>query len=647
MKKIKLPLLPGLIPLIGFSLFLSGCWPHPFDRGEVIGKEAREVYSSPRWSDPVTSSQRYAQIIVVGTNDHLGQMDFHLEKAPTSEDAQSQSHRVGGLAVLARYFEILRRKYPGQTLFLDAGNIYKGTLVSDHDQGESMAKLYNKLGYDAITIGHSDFEFGPIDSKRNVADLHDDPQGQLKRNIVLHKAPYVISNIIDLKTSRLIDWANTRPYIIKEVSGVKVAVIGGISSFAWRSIRTKNLRNLYIKDLSKSLIKYAHHARKKGAEIVVALLHAGGSCGRHFMKKHRVSRYEVNFNPKGKGFCHSENEVFQIINNMPPGTVNGIVAGYSKSKIANFYKGIPIIQSFSGGRFIGRMELIYDRLEKRIDLKKTKIYQPTKLCHQFFDSTSDCYSGKRTAHPKQLIPASFLGESIYPLDSISKTVDEYKKRVMKDSQKMVIQLDKNLRRQLLTPSTLSYIVSYSIRKATNAQVGLADQIAAVPKNRQGSHITFQDIYEILPRKEYLSKIVISGKELKLLVEIATSGDGPVKGQFSGIKIVLHNEVLENRDLNGDGKKEPWERKRLKSIRLNDGSQIEDDKMYTLGTLTFFSDNNIGYYDFVFDRISDDRKTIFYDQTNRRALLNLFQYFSIDKKALKEILNRERGRSIII
>ena len=44
-----------------------------------------------------------------------------------------------------------------------------------------ISALYNKLGYDAITIGHHDFEFGPTDPKKNVADLHEDPQGQLKK----------------------------------------------------------------------------------------------------------------------------------------------------------------------------------------------------------------------------------------------------------------------------------------------------------------------------------------------------------------------------------------------------------------------------------------------------------------------------------
>ena len=410
-------------------------------------------------------------------------------------------------------------------------------------------------------------DLAPSLPPRGGAGLRHDPQGQLKKNIALHRAPYVISNIIDLKTSRPIDWANTQPYIVKKVGGIEVAVIGGISSSSWRLVKKKNLRGLYIKDLSTSLIKYADLARKAGAEIVVALLHAGGNCGQHLMKKHRIDRYRVNFNPRGKDLCNPEDEVFQVDQNMPKGTIDGIVAGHSKSKIANFYRDVPIIQSFSDGRFIGRMELVYDRVEKRIDLQKTKIYQPTKLCHQFFESTSDCHRRENHKGFKQLIPASFLGKSIYPLPSIEKVVAGYKDKVISKSQRKVIQLDQTLKHQLSNSSAIGYIVSHSIRKATRSQIGLADKVAAIPLNRGDSHITYQDIYELLPREEHLSKVFISGRELRLLVEIATSGGDLGRGQFSGIKIVLHNGVLEERDLNGDGKKEKWERVRLKSISL--------------------------------------------------------------------------------
>ena len=468
-----------------------------------------------------------------------------------------------------------------------------------------------------------------------------------KKNISLHKAPYVVSNIIDLKTTRLIKWKNTYPYIIKEVNGLKVAVIGGLSSLAWKSIRKENIRGLYIRDLSGPLIKYAHAARKEGAQVVVALLHAGGLCGQQLIKKYHLNQYQVNFNPRGEKLCNPNHEIFKLVENIPKGTIDAIVSGHSRSKVANFYQGIPIIQSFSDGRFLGRMELVYDLVKQKVDQKKTHIHQPTKICHHFFKASQDCYSRDPTMRFHKLVPATFLDELVYPLPPITQMVRQYKSRIQTQFQKKIIHLDQALNQELFKPSAMKSVVAYSIRKATNSQVGFTTGAKAIQKGRQKGGITYQDIYETLPRESYLSKVFLSGKELKRLVEIATSGDGLQLGQFSGLKVVLHHGVLEERDLNGDGKKEGWEKNRLKSIKLSDGSRIEDNKIYTLGTQTFFSENNAGNYDFIFSNITEERKTIFYHKTNRQALLDLFQSLTHDQDILKKILDAEKNWSITI
>ena len=628
-------------------LFFISCSLEYFNDGEIVRDGHFQLYSNPHWEDELFDFERYKRVVVVATNDSFGHVMAHEERTAHTKTGKGLVYQVGGPATLARYFEILRYKFPQQTLFLDAGNIYKGSLIASFDQGESISLLYNKLGYDAITIGNHDFEFGPLDLKKNIAHLYEDPQGQLKKNISLHKAPYVVSNIVDLKTARLIKWKNTYPYIIKEVNGLKVAVIGGVSSFSWKSIRKENLRGIYVGGLSKSLVKYASIARKKGAQVVVALVHAAAHCGQGLMKKYNLNQYQVNFNPKGKNFCNSDHEIFKVIDSMPKGTVDVVVSGHSRSKVANFYRDIPIIQSFSNGRFLGRIEIFYDLVKKKVDQEKTRIYQPTKVCHHFFKVSKDCYSGDPTMRFRALEPATFLGELVYPLAHIKRIVQQYKSRVWAKSQKKIVQLDSALNQELLKASSLGSVISYSIRKATNAQIGFTTHTRAIQKGRKKGVITYKDIYEALPREGHLSKVSLSGKELKGLVEIATSGDGLQLGQFSGLKVVLYHGILEKRDLNGDGKKENWENNRLKSIKLDDGSKIVDDKIYTLGIQTFFSENSVGGYDFIFSNVGEERKTIFYDKTNRQALFDLFESFSGDQKVLKKILDDEKNWLIII
>ena len=633
-----------------------------FQRGEIIKNRHFELYSSPAHHDAFfNSSERYKRVVIVATNDLLGHISSNREWV-SPQKSPALSYPVGGIAIWARYIEILRRKFPGQILLLDAGNIYQGTLISDFDRGESVVTLYNQLNYDALTIGHRDFAFGPLGNNQRLTSttnkklFSQDPQGQLKKNIAQHHSPYVMSNIIDLKTASLIQWPNIHPYIIKEINGLKVAIIGGISSWAWKTIRKEHLRGLYIRKLQKSLIKYSHSAREKGAQIVVALLHAGGWCGQRLMKKYHLNQYQVNFNPRGKDFCNPKHEVFQIINDLPAGTIDAIVAGHSRSKIANFYQDIPVIQAFSDGRFFGRMELVYDLYQKKVDKRKTLIHQPTKLCHQFLVNSQDCYGDnpemQHQMKYKKLLPATFLGELIYPLPSIAKMIARYEAKIKARSQQKIVQFDQSLGKTLLQPMVFGSIISYSIRKATNAQIGLTLGRKILPKNRPLDHLTYQDIYQALPQEGRLSRVSLSGRELKLLVEVATAQEGHKTGQFSGLKVVVHQKTLQQRDLDGDGKKEEWEQSRLKSVRLADGEKIADHKFYTLGIQDFFSENNGGDYSFIFSNIAPERKTIFYHKTNRQALMDLLQSLphgqaQQTKAALEKIIARERNWLITI
>ena len=45
-------------------------------------------------------------------------------------------------------------------LVLDSGDAFQGLPVSNHSKGEEMAKAMNKVGYDAMTIGNHEFDFG-------------------------------------------------------------------------------------------------------------------------------------------------------------------------------------------------------------------------------------------------------------------------------------------------------------------------------------------------------------------------------------------------------------------------------------------------------------------------------------------------------
>ena len=69
-----------------------------------------------------------------------------------------ESSDVIGSAKLATIAEETRAK--GTTLLLDSGDAFQGLAISNSTKGEEMAAIMNQVGYDAMTVGNHEFDFG-------------------------------------------------------------------------------------------------------------------------------------------------------------------------------------------------------------------------------------------------------------------------------------------------------------------------------------------------------------------------------------------------------------------------------------------------------------------------------------------------------
>lgn len=91
------------------------------------------------------------------------------------------------------------------TLLIDDGDILQGGLLSSESEGEDLIDIINTAGYDILTPGNHDFDYGMDRFFSNTEKLN---------------APYISCNFT--KNDELI----FDPYIIKEFDGVKFAFIG-------------------------------------------------------------------------------------------------------------------------------------------------------------------------------------------------------------------------------------------------------------------------------------------------------------------------------------------------------------------------------------------------------------------------------------
>ncbi len=191
----------------------------------------------------------------------LSTTDIHGWLMPWDYYTDSPDERYG-FAKAATLIDSIRGVHP-HTLVLDAGDWLQGNPLADFfaridTQGRHypFLKLVDHLGYDAVVIGNHEFNFG-ID--------------YLDRQISLTDTPVLGANIYRHGTS---DPAY-QPYLLKEIEGVSVAIIGLSTpgSAVWDRPRVEG--RLDFGDGTEAARRFTEEVKSKSADVVIVLAHTG------------------------------------------------------------------------------------------------------------------------------------------------------------------------------------------------------------------------------------------------------------------------------------------------------------------------------------------------------------------------------------
>jgi len=173
------------------------------------------------------------------------------------EQAAQRYGKVGGFAHLATLVKRLRASRPG-ALLLDGGDTWQGSGTALWTKGQDMVDACKLLGVDVMT-GHWEFTLG-MDRVKEIVEK--DFAG---------KVDFVAQNV------KTLDFGDPvfKPYVIKPMNGVPVAVIG--QAFPYTPIA--NPRYM-VKDWEfgiqdENMQKVVDEARAKGAQVVVVISHNG------------------------------------------------------------------------------------------------------------------------------------------------------------------------------------------------------------------------------------------------------------------------------------------------------------------------------------------------------------------------------------
>ena len=137
--------------------------------------------------------------------------DLHAQLEPHAEffwhGGRDETATAGGVARIATAVEAIRRERPGRVLFLDAGDTIQGSAAAAWTEGRAVVGPLNALKLDLGIPGNWEVVYGAEVLKRRAAEF---------------RHPLVAANIREVQTGKPL----FPPYIIKEVGGVRIGVIG-------------------------------------------------------------------------------------------------------------------------------------------------------------------------------------------------------------------------------------------------------------------------------------------------------------------------------------------------------------------------------------------------------------------------------------
>jgi 2',3'-cyclic-nucleotide 2'-phosphodiesterase (5'-nucleotidase family) len=447
-------------------------------------------------------------ISIVGTN------DLHGGMLPRDGN--------GGLALLGGYMKNLRAaraREGGAVLLIDGGDMFQGTLESNLSEGAPVVAAYNVLGYTAAAVGNHEFDFGPAGPDSTPSRTGDDPRGALKARAAEARFPFLAANLLDSSSGRPVDWPNVKPSVLVDAAGIKIGIVGVMTRQALSATIAANTRGLGIAPLAGAIAAQASQLRSNGASLVLVTAHAGGRCS-------------VFDRPTDLSSCEPSSEILELARELPRGMVDLIVAGHTHAAIAHQVGDVPIIESYSGGRAFGRVDVVIDRTSGTVASRR--IFSPRAVCSREDPVTHSCDPSTAGG---TLVPAQYEGLPVTPDPAVSAVLAPALDRVRELKARAIgVVLETPIRRQGGVESPLGNLFTDALRQSVpEADVAVHNIFGGLRADLPQGPLTYGSVYEAMPFDNRVVQLRLTGAELKRVVTTHLQRGRRIFG-VSGIRV---------------------------------------------------------------------------------------------------------------
>ncbi|EKQ55380.1 MULTISPECIES: 5'-nucleotidase C-terminal domain-containing protein [unclassified Clostridium] len=414
--------------------------------------------------------------------------------------------------VLSDRINKIKSSNPDKTLILGGGDLYQGSAISNIMKGIPVQEVMSKIGMEVTTLGNHEFDWG-LDTLTNET---------------MKGAAYsiVCSNLYNKTTGkRVFD-----PYKIITKDGVKIAIIGGITTETSTIVSPKYVKDYEFKDVASEVNSIAKELKQnKSADIILALVHEGDNGD------------------------NATGPIFDIANKLQ--NVDAVFGGHSHTKTSAMAKNtnIPVYIGNSAGKgFIdAKFNITSD--------KKVKFDTPTIESNYIALDNENGYKAVKPQTDKNID------------DIVNKANDE-----IKSTTDEVIgynngnELTRKLNVSPYGASVLGNWASDVTRGAVNADVGIQNNGGLRIDIPQGN-ITVGTMWQFMPFDNTIYKLNMTKAELKEALEQGVADNS--KGmQVSGVKFIYDSTLPSGQ--------------RIKNITRENGTAISDTEKLSIAVPDF-------------------------------------------------------------
>ncbi len=478
-------------------------------------------------------ASEYQRIMVVYTNDIHG----GIPRTEATFMNPQFPPKIGSAPAIARIVKRVRKEAEEEgygVLVIDEGDFFSGTPVGARNAGQTVIEFMNIVGYDVLTVGNHDFDQSHTELRKRAEQA----------NFALLGA-----NVVNSESGEVLDFL--KPYIIKEIHGIKVGILGIATAVTPSMSFPEHVENMTFLPEITTANKWIPIMKQEGADVIILSTHSWTPYERD---KAAAELHEKIL----RGEWPDKDKIgatgMEIAVSAPG--IDAMFTGHVHKGFAEPYEDpinhTLVFQNYANGTNLGLVNFY--------------IHKETKtLAGYDFEVDGTSYVT--------------LLEDEFWIDEEMDSIIEHDRAIAEEGfDKVLTVLPAPLRRANEGQSILGNLLCDAVAWGSNADVAFSNY-GGLRSDLEAGPLTYESLFRFLPFGNSIVVFQMTGAELHALIEDRVMGNSRGMLVSSGIEV-----VVDKRKANG-------ERVTIKKLA---GKDFDPKAIYKIALSDYLAEGNSGY-----------------------------------------------------